>query len=72
MPESAGKKLIINSQKDTIISYIAKNNYITSKIVQKLLDVKERRARDILKEMVEEKIILKIGNSRNTKYIIKQ
>ncbi len=72
VPESAGKKLIINSQKDTIISYIAKNNYITSKIVQKLLDVKERRARDILKEMVEEKIILKIGNSRNTKYIIKQ
>ncbi|MBN2824162.1 MAG: hypothetical protein JXQ76_02475 [Campylobacterales bacterium] len=45
---------------------------ITSKDVEKLLSLKEARARRVLKQMVDRKIIMKLGQGRSTYYTLKE
>lgn len=69
MPDNAED---ISEQEKSILDAIIGNNKITSKEVGKLLDLKDRRARVILKEMVDKGIIIKLGSARNTYYEIRR
>jgi len=42
-----------------------------SKDVEKLLDIKEARARRILEKMVEKEVIERVGVARNTYYVLR-
>ncbi|KGG80396.1 ATP-dependent DNA helicase [Caloranaerobacter azorensis H53214] len=75
VPESAGKVpekyRDLSEQEIRIIEYIKNNGKITSKEVEKLIGVKNRRAREILKEMIDRKIITRKGRGRSTYYSLK-
>jgi len=58
-------------QEETIIAYIKKHNRIVSKDVKKLLGIKESRTRELLKQMVEKGLIVRLGRGRSTSYIKK-
>ena len=62
----------VSEQEKTILEYIVKNNKIVSKSVEELLEVKEARARRILKEMTDKDYIIKQGQGRSTYYILKK
>lgn len=49
---------------------IKKNGMITSTEAEVLLGVKQRRARAILKAMVEDGMIRRTGAAKNTKYVL--
>jgi ATP-dependent DNA helicase RecG len=76
LPESCRKDTVkmpdvdleLTKQENLIIDYIEKNRKITSKIVEEILAVKERRARGILKKLFEKGYIIKVGKSKNTFY----
>jgi len=53
-----------------ILKYLNGHDRITSNDVLGIIDVKIRRARDILSEMEDKKILIKRGKTRNTHYII--
>ena len=53
------------------IDFININNRITSLDIEKIFDVKQRRAREILAALVSENIIQKIGKTRGSYYILK-
>jgi len=53
------------------IDFININNRITSLDIEKIFDVKQRRARDILAGLVSENIIQKVGKTRGSYYILK-
>ena len=55
-------------QEKAIISYLHTNSKITTLVVKQLLDIKDSRAREILKNMVDKGLIKKIGNGKNTYY----
>lgn len=57
-------------QEREICNYVAKYDSITTAQVMELLDVKQRRARVILKKMVEDYWLKKEGASRNTVYVM--
>lgn len=57
-------------QKARLLAYVAQIGQITSKEAENLLSVKQRRARAILKGMVEEGILEKRGSYKNTVYIL--
>jgi predicted HTH transcriptional regulator len=54
-----------------IIKYINENNSISTKIVTEILNIKERRARIILSNLVKNNILIRKGKGRNTHYILK-
>jgi len=56
-------------QEKAILEYLLINQSITSKIVEELLNIKESRTRELLKQMVEKKYLLKQGQARGTYYI---
>lgn len=64
------KGLNISQQK--VIDYITKNEKITNKNVQELLDVKESRALKIIKQLYEQDLIERCGKGRATYYILKE
>lgn len=77
MPISADKMPIningvpieeMSAQEKIILEYIQKNEKITSHMVEELLGIKQRRARDILKKMVEKGILEKRGQYKSTIY----
>ena len=53
-----------------IVNYLAMNSQITRAEIEKLLSVRLTRANAIIKEMLELGIIIKVGNGRNTKYVL--
>jgi predicted HTH transcriptional regulator len=55
-------------QEKAIINYLHTNSKITTLVVKQLLDIKDSRAREILKNMVDKGLIKKIGNGKNTYY----
>ncbi len=67
-PDSAGR-LLANGQEQQIYKYILKNESITSIKVMELLDVKQRRAREILSKMIECGWLVKEGASKRTIYV---
>ncbi len=65
MPDTAG---YFSPQEKRILQYLQSNNTVTSKEVEKLLNIKERRARELLKQMAEKSLIIKLGSARRTCY----
>ncbi len=60
-----------NSDMQAVIDFINRNNRITSIDIEKIFDVKQRRARDILAGLVSSDIIQKVGKTRGSYYILK-
>jgi len=72
VPDSAVKvpdKLSVPEQQKQILEYISANGQITSAQVEVLLSVKQRRARVILSDMIKAGLVMKLGASRNTRYV---
>ena len=75
MPDNADKvpdtieRLPDNEQERKIYQYVLENGFITTSMVAKLLEVKQRRARAILQDMVEGNYLRKEGAARRTIYV---
>lgn len=65
MPDTAG---YLPEQEKNILDYLQTHQNITSKEVEELLHVKERRARELLKQMCEKNLLVKLGSARSTHY----
>lgn len=59
-----------NEQERAILEYIFENGSIKSKQVEEILNIKESRTRELLREMVEKGFIEKYGQGRSTFYTI--
>ena len=72
MPNSAEKllKLVDNEQEEKVINFLIENKKIDVNQVEKLLNLKERRAREILKKLVDKGILEKIGKTKGSYYIL--
>lgn len=58
------------SQEEIIVEYLKVNSKINRMIVEKLLNISSTRAKSILKNMCNNKIITTIGTGKNTMYIL--
>ena len=65
--ESADKLL---AQYKLILDYTEKNGKITSRQVEELLNVKQRRAREVLSKMVDKGTLIKQGAYKSTVYML--
>lgn len=68
MPDSI-EGLPDNEQERKIYQYVLENSFITSARTAELLNVKQRRARVVLKDMIEGNYLRKEGAARNTIYV---
>jgi len=59
-----------SEQEHQVVSYLQAEQKITAKNVEKLMGVKEARARRILKEMTDKGLIVRKGSARNTFYVL--
>ncbi|MEA3490653.1 MAG: putative DNA binding domain-containing protein [Campylobacterota bacterium] len=55
-------------QEKIVLIYIFEHTTIKSKQVEKLLNIKESRTRELLKQMVDKSLIVKLGSGRSTYY----
>lgn len=79
MPDSADKapincrqtadKMPVNEQEQIVYRYVLENDGITTVKAMKLLDLKERRTRELLVKMVKNGWLRKEGSSRSTIYV---
>jgi len=73
VPDSTGYRRIVPDsltlQEREIILYLEQHERITTLEVEKLLSVKQRRARELLKGMTEKKLLEKQGSARSTYYV---
>lgn len=73
--QSAGKVPETHSwpeQQQKIVEYIKENGQIVSAEAEELLGVKQRRARIVLNDMVKNGLIIKVGASRGTRYVLSE
>lgn len=63
-------KVRLNAQETIIFDYIKKKGFITSTIFVDILNVKKRRAQIILTNLLDLKVLVRIGLSRNTRYVL--
>ena len=71
VPDTAGYRRIppnTNQQESVILKQLDQNGTITAAQVMHLLSVKERRAREILKQLSEKHLLEKRGSARSTYY----
>ena len=68
MPDSI-EGLPDNEQERKIYQYVLENGFITSSRTAELLAVKQRRARAVLRDMIEGNYLRKEGAARNTIYV---
>ncbi len=61
MPDTAGNM-------PDLINIFNKNGFITRKDVEKIFNVKDRRARDILKSLIDKNVLQRYGKGPKTKY----
>ena len=64
------KDVIIKKQHKKILEYIKENGKITSRQAEELLEVKQRRARIVLVEMVNNGLLEKQGAYKTPVYVI--
>ncbi len=64
------KDVIIKKQQKKILEYIKENGKITSRQMEELLEVKQRRARIVLVEMVNNGLLEKQGAYKTPVYVI--
>ena len=75
IPNSAEKlpnNAELNFNEEKIIEFLQNSTKIVSEDVEKLLGVKERRAREILSNMAKKGILQKIGKTKGSYYILKE
>ena len=60
----------LTAQQKMIFQFIKENGQITSHDAEKLLGVKQRRARDILVEMIDKHILQRQGAYKSTVYVL--
>jgi ATP-dependent DNA helicase RecG len=76
VPISADKVPIKNYEKDLseqerlIVAYLKEYDKITTSKAEEVLGVKQRRARDILKELTEKGVLIKSGTYKSTVYVL--
>lgn len=72
--ESADKMPIndLSTQQRAIIQFVKEKGRITSRQAEELLEVKQRRARSILGEMVNMGILERQGSYKSTVYLLKE
>jgi len=72
-PNSAEKllTLIKNEQEEKIVKFIIKSKKIKVKQAEKLLNLKESRTREILRNLVKRGILEKVGKTKGSYYILK-
>ena len=63
------KRKILEVQIQKIMEFFETNDELTRLELEKLLNVKESRARDLLRYLVKNDILQKIGVTRNIRYI---
>ena len=66
------KRKNLEIQIKQIIEFVEKNNEITRIDLENMLNIKESRARELLRYSVENNILEKLGKTRNIKYVKKQ
>ena len=57
--------------KEKIVNYLKIYNKVKRETIDKLFNVSSARSKVILSELLKEKIITKVGNGRNTYYVLK-
>lgn len=62
----------LSEQQIKVLQYVKENETITSRQTEILLQVKQRRARAVLKKMVDASILEKHGAYKNTVYAMKE
>jgi len=62
----------VSENEKKVLYFLKNNDKITSSQVESLLNLKEARARRILKIMVEKKLVCSISSGKNTFYSIKE
>ena len=74
VPNSAEKVLNStgNIQEDKIIEFLVINKTININKAQEILNIKERRAREILSNLVKKSILEKIGKTKGSYYILRK
>ncbi len=68
--KTSEKPANLTNQKDIIYNFVSKNDKIDLKTTEKLLHIKSARAREILSNLVKEKILEKIGKTKGSYYIL--
>ena len=63
------KRKILEVQIQKIMEFFETNDELTRLELEKLLNVKESRARDLLRYLVKNNMLQKIGATRNIRYI---
>ena len=63
------KRKILEVQIQKIMKFFETNDDLTRSELEKLLNVKESRARDLLRYLVKNNMLQKIGATRNIRYI---
>lgn len=58
------------AQYKLILDYTEKNGKITSRQAEELLNVKQRRAREVLSKMVDKGTLIKQGAYKSTVYML--
>ncbi len=61
---------MLTDQQEMIYKYIKEHGQITSADTERILSIKQRRARAILREMVKKNVIRKVGAAQKTRYIL--
>ena len=65
------KRKILEVQIQKIMEFFETNDELTRSELEKLLNIKESRARELLRYSVENNILEKLGKTRNIKYVKK-
>ena len=65
------KRKILEVQIQKIMEFFETNDELTRSELEKLLNIKESRARELLRYSVENNILEKQGKTRNIKYVKK-
>ncbi len=60
----------LSKQETLIVDYLQKNEKITTSKAEEVLGVKQRRAREILKELTKKEVLLKCGAYKGTVYVL--
>ena len=63
------KRKILEVQIQKIMEFFETNDELTRSELEKLLNIKESRARDLLRYLVKNNMLQKIGATRNIRYI---
>ena len=65
-------RIVPNSDEAKIILFLEEHQKITSLDVAELLNLKERRSRDILKELENRGVVQKIGKTKGSYYVLRE